>query len=86
MENGSFIENSEYENYKLEVNSDSTCIKGVYYMKSDTVIINCAENRCEFRLRNELVIDNFNKSEFDLNFYRLLIGEYSRKIRELKNK
>jgi hypothetical protein len=86
MENGSFIENNEYKNYKLEVNSDSTYMKGEYYLKSDTVFINCVEDRCEFKLGNDLVIDNFTKSEFDLNFYGLLIGNYTRKIIELKNK
>lgn len=86
LKNGSFIEYNEFKNYKLELNGDSTYIKGECYLKSDTVFIDCADGRCEFKLGNELIIDSFNKSSFDVNFYGLLIGGYTRKIKELKNK
>ncbi len=84
FKNGDFIEQNELDNYIIKTNKDTTYLSGEYVIDNDTILISCIKNKCVFKLKSDLVV-TFYKSEFKMNFYKLLTGYYNRKIRMLKN-
>ena len=82
--NGKTLTSNKYYKYELEINKDTTDIKGKYFYTNDTIIINCKKNKCFFKINNN-IIDTFDKSNFEIKFYGLLKGEYNRKIKTINN-
>ena len=85
---GSIVEENLLENFLLEFNSDSSIVKGYYYVNQDSIFINCLNNKCILSLSDGSELNSFPFEDYpnlEYELYKIPVGFYEREIKILKN-